>query len=178
MCCPGCQAVASVILGHGLGKYYRIRDAAPEPVSLTTDTEDLNSYDDPAIQRSFVRSAGNASEALLLLDGVRCSACVWLIEQVIGRMAGVLSANVNYATHRALVRWDPKRARLSDILKAVKTIGYSAHPYDPRRIDLVLRVEKRRSLGRLFVASLGMMQVMMYAVPMYLADAGDMSWDI
>lgn len=178
VCCPGCRAVASSILGQGLGDYYRIRDAAAETVSQRADTDDWSSYDDPNLQQGFVRRVGDNKEVVLLLEGIRCSACVWLNEQVIGRMTGVLSANVNYATHRAQIRWNPQILQLSAILKSIKAIGYSAHPYDARRVDLVRRVEQRRSLGRLFVAGLSMMQVMMYAVPVYLSDAGDMSWDI
>ena len=40
------------------------------------------------------------------------------------------------------------------------------------------RIERRNALWRLFVAGFGMMQVMMYAVPVYLAGEGDMSADI
>lgn len=178
VCCPGCQAVASAILGQGLGDYYRLRDEAAETALPRTQAEDLTAYDDPVIQQSFVRNVEHTCEALLLLEGIRCSACVWLNEQVLGRLPGVLSANVNYATHRAQIRWDPKTVRLSTILKAIGAIGYSAYPYDPRRVDIFQRAEQRRSLGRLFVAGLSMMQVMMYAVPVYLADTGEMSWDI
>lgn len=138
----------------------------------------LEIYDNPEIQASFVRPLGEICEAVLLLEGIRCGACVWLNEQVLSRIPGVISANVNYATRRAQLRWDPKRVRLSTIMEAIQAIGYRARPYDARRVDLVHRDEQRQALGRLFVAGFGMMQVMMYAVPVYLADTGDMSWDI
>ena len=178
VCCAGCQAVASAILGQGLGDYYRLRDAAAQTVLQQASIEDLRCYDDPRIQEGFVRRVGDASEALLVLEGIRCSACMWLNEQVISRIPGVLSANINFATHRAQIRWDPEKVRFSAILEAILTVGYRAHPYDPRRVDLVRRDEQRQALGRLFVAGFGMMQVMMYAIPMYLADTGDLSWDI
>ncbi len=178
MCCAGCQAIASAILGQGLGDYYRLRESAAEPVLDGAPGADLGIYDDSEVQKSFVRSSAGASEALLLLEGIRCAACVWVNEQVLTRIPGVLAAEVNYATHRAKVCWDPARVRLSAIMGAIRAVGYRAHPYDPRRVDLVNREEQRRMLWRLFVAGFGMMQVMMYAVPGYLAGAGDMSWDI
>jgi P-type Cu2+ transporter len=109
---------------------------------------------------------------------VRCSACAWLNERALGHVPGVLSATVNYASHRATVRWDPARARLSAILGAVAAIGYSARPWDPRRAGAALARERRGLLWRLFVAGFGAMQVMMYAFPAYLAGDGEMSADI
>jgi P-type Cu2+ transporter len=134
------------------------------------------------VQESFVRRISDedagAREATLLIEGVRCSACAWLNERALGRVPGVLSATVNYASHRATVRWDPGRARLSQILRAVAAIGYSARPWDPRRAGAALARERRELLWRIFVAGFGAMQVMMYAFPAYLAGDGDMSADI
>ena len=76
------------------------------------------------------------------------------------------------------MRWDETRIRLSDILSAIAAIGYQAHPYDAARNEAVARKERRDALWRLFVAGFGMMQVMMYAVPVYLAGEGEMTPDI
>jgi Cu2+-exporting ATPase len=176
MCCAGCEAVASAILGRGLSDYYRLRESAcgaPQPGS-----DDWGLYDDPLVQRAFVRRDGDRSEALLLLEGLRCPACAWLNEQVISGQPGVLGVSVNAATHVATVSWDSARARLSDLLRAVQEIGYRASPFDPSRASALQRAERRGALARIAVAGLGAMQVMMYAVPAYLAGVGEMSADI
>jgi Cu2+-exporting ATPase len=176
MCCAGCEAVASAISLRGLSDYYRLRQSAasaPQP-----DSDDLKLYDDPAVQRGFVRRDGNTCEALLLLEGIRCPACAWLNEQAIAGQAGVIGVSVNTATHVATVRWDSARARLSDVLRTVREIGYRASPFDPSRARMVRRAERRSALARIAVAGLGAMQVMMYAVPAYLAGEGEMSGDI
>jgi Cu2+-exporting ATPase len=176
-CCPGCEAIARAIVGQGLADYYRLRAAPPGERPAAADS--FEAYDQPAVQQSFVRSAPDGTrEASLALDGIRCSACVWLNEQTLRRLPGVASAVVNYATRRAVVRWDPARIALSDILSAVARIGYRAFPYEPRRLDAMHRGERRNALWRLFVAGFGMMQVMMYAVPAYLAGDGTMAEDI
>ena len=176
-CCAGCEAVASAIVGQGLGDYYRFREA---PTGRRPDADPrFDGYDDPAFQASFVRDAlGGTREAALILEGIRCSACVWLNEQTLRKLPGVAAASVNYATRRALVRWTPGATRLSEILSAVARIGYRASPYDERRLDAIHRSERRRALWRLFVAGFGMMQVMMYAVPAYIAGEGTMSADL
>jgi Cu2+-exporting ATPase len=176
MCCAGCEAVASAILGRGLGDYYRLRESVCSTPQAGSD--ELELYDDPAVQRSFVRRNGDRSEALLLLEGLRCPACAWLNEQVISAQPGVLGVSVNYATHVATVSWDSARARLSDLLRAVQEIGYRASPFDASRASALQRAERRSALARIVVAGLGAMQVMMYAVPAYLAGDGEMSADI
>ncbi|MBK1680029.1 heavy metal translocating P-type ATPase [Rhodocyclus tenuis] len=181
MCCIGCQAVAQSIVDNGLADYYRHRDALPESPreALPAVLADLRLYDNADFQKSFVRTLGaDEREAALLLEGITCSACIWLNEQHLSRLPGVLAADINYATRRARVRWDERRIRLSDILAAVAAIGYRAYPYDPARSEALAKEERRSALWRVFVAGFGMMQVMMYAVPVYFADAGDMSADI
>jgi len=140
--------------------------------------EDLELYDDPEIQRGFVRGGTKGAEAVLLLEGLRCAGCALRNEETLARLPGVLGVEVNFATHRANLRWDPSRIRLSEILAAVRTIGYRAYPHDPARVDALDRGARRDALGRLFVAGFGMMQVMMYALPAYIAGEGEMSADI
>ena len=181
MCCAGCQAVAQAIVDNGLDDYYRHRDALPESPreALPAVLGDLALYDHPDVQQSFVRPLSeHEREASLILEGITCAACVWLNEQHLTRQAGVTAVEINYATRRARVRWDERRIRLSGILAAVAAIGYHAYPYDAARSEEIAQRERRSALWRLFVAGFGMMQVMMYAVPVYLAEEGTMSADI
>ncbi len=178
MCCAGCEAVAGAILGQGFGGYYRLRDGASGEIPSALPAEDLALYDDPALQAGFVCDTGAAREALLVFEGIRCVACSWLIEQALNRVPGVLGAEVNHASHRASVRWDPARARLSDIMAAAGKVGYRAFPYNAARMESTRRNERRSARWRLFVAGFGMMQVMMYALPVYLAGDGEMNGDI
>jgi Cu2+-exporting ATPase len=87
----------------------------------------------------------------------------------------VTAVDINYATRRARVRWDERRIKLSDILAAIAAIGYRAYPYDTAKSEELARKERRSALWRVFVAGFGMMQVMMYAVPVYLAGDGEMT---
>lgn len=180
-CCRGCQAVAQTIADNGLGAYYRNRTAAP-PSARGADLvpAELAVYDLPEVQRGFV--SGDAAdddlrEAALLIDGVTCAACVWLIEQRLSRLPGVNNALLNYASRRARVSWDARKTSLSKILGAVAALGYEAHPYDRRRAEERMHRERSVLLWRLFIAGFGMMQVMMYAFPVYVAE-GAMTADI
>jgi Cu2+-exporting ATPase len=117
------------------------------------------------------------SQSTLDIEGMTCASCVGRVQKALTRVDGVVEASVNFSTQRAHVRWDEDRLGLSEIMGAIQAIGYGAEPYDPRRSANRRRQASRASLWRLFVAGFGMMQVMMYAVPAYMA-AGDMSSDI
>ncbi len=180
MCCIGCEAVARSIVDTGLGDYYRHRDAMPEPQkeALPVELRELGLFDHPDFQRSFVQPVGeHEREAALILEGITCAACVWLNEQHVARQPGVSLIEVNYATRRARVRWDETRTKLSEILAAIQSIGYRAYPYDAERSEQIAQRERRSMLWRVFVAGFGMMQVMMYAYPAYIAGEGDLSPD-
>jgi P-type Cu2+ transporter len=177
-CCRGCQAVAQTIIDSGQGAYYTHRTVLPaSPQQAEAELAQLGLYDLPEIQESFVRTeTENIREAALILENIVCAACIWLNERHIAGLPGVLSVEINYATRRARVRWDNSRIQLSAILKAVSDIGYIAHPFDPGRYDDIYKRERNTAIKRLAIAGLGMMQVMMYALPTYTAT--DMSADI
>ncbi len=83
-------------------------------------------------------TAAQCLETTLLLDGLRCGACVWLIERSLGALPGVTAASVNFATERAVVRWDPARTRLSELLSRIAAVGYRAMPFDAQRREAQL----------------------------------------
>ena len=168
--------MARTIVAAGFEKYYEARSAAGVRPEALPPAE---LYDDPAAQREFVaaRTEG-VREATLILDRIRCAACLWLNEHALRQAPGVLRADVNFTTQRAQVAWDPRVTKLSSILEAIRAVGYDAYPFDPRRGDALARGERRRALWRLFVAGFGAMQVMMYAWPAYIdAGAGTLSTD-
>ncbi len=169
MCCPGCAAVAQAILDSGLGDYYRTRTEFGATADLVPPQ--LALYDsDPALAQG--------GDAVFSVEGLRCAACVWLIERRLARVPGVLAANMNVATERLSVAWNGAQCKPSDILGALKGIGYSAYPYHAARHDAARERTRKTLFRQLFVAGLAMMQVMMYAFPAYIADDGTLDADM
>ncbi len=170
VCCLGCHAVASTIVGAGLDSFYVYR---PQPAGRPEDpaAADPNryaAYDEPRVQRDFVyRSADGDCETSLLVEGLYCAACGWLIERGLGKVDGVESVRVNPATGRALLRWSPDRIRLSSLMAHMGRLGYTPHPVLPEVADSRAMRERRGAMRRLIVAGLGMMQAMMFAVALY-----------
>ena len=180
MCCRGCQAVAQAIVDAGMSAYYAQRTAMPEGAALVPPALDaLAVYDNPALQANFLEAPSDdeVREVHLMLEGITCAACLWLNERHLAAQPGVLAVEVNFSTQRARIRWDSRLTRLSKLLLAVAEIGYRAHPFDARERDALMQRERRVALWRWLVAGLSSMQVMMYAVPVYLARDGDMAAD-
>ena len=178
MCCPGCEAAAQAIVDMGLEDYYRTRSAFASTVDRQALLPpELLLYDLPEAQQQFDLDADSA-EATLTVEGIRCAACVWLIERRLARVPGVLAVNLNVATERLYVRWNKASCKPSTILQAVRDIGYAAYPYDAERHEAQLRRAGKTLFRQMFVAGLSMMQVMMYAIPAYIADDGTLDADM
>jgi copper chaperone CopZ len=133
-CCLGCEAVAQTIIDSGNADYYRLRTDLPKtPEAALEELKNLQLYDLPEVQNSFVKSEGDTREASLILEGIVCAACVWLNERHLHQLPGVLAADINFSTRRARVRWDDSRIHLSDILKSISRHRLSRLPlrYQP-----------------------------------------------
>jgi len=175
MCCLGCKSVAEAIVDGGLTNFYEHRTKnSSKPTDLIP--AELQVFDNEKLQRRFVQFVDeNIREASLILEGIVCAACVWLNERHIKSLDGVLDFRVNYSTHRASLKWDNNKINLSDVLKAITDIGYNAHPFDSNRLESINKKEKSAALRRIALAGVGMMQVMMPAIAIYLGESSDMS---
>jgi P-type Cu2+ transporter len=180
MCCEGCRAVAELIAGAGLSDYYTYRQQPGNKPEVSVDRWQSYAADD--IASAFVDRQNEVSSVVLLIGGLRCAACNWLIERHLRAMPGVLSVQVNAVTQRARIRWQSDEVNLTDILRGVAQLGYQPQPLNRQRTSDVIeaqeQLEQRAMLKRLGVAALGMMQVMMYVLPLYVRDQTHMDNDV
>ena len=171
VCCPGCKAVAELIRDTGMTRYYELRDQPDPGVGRPPEVAaEWVVFDSPDMLDAFTERDGNMLEATIYVGGMYCSACSWLIETTMGKQPGTASAEVNPITHRLRLRFPEADARLSDHLATLASLGYQPQPLSPESTTRPEVAEQRTALKRLLVASLGMMQVMMFAVGLYAMD--------
>jgi P-type Cu2+ transporter len=173
MCCPGCRAVASLIAANGLESFYRQRTAYSErPQYAVVDTADqFRVYDDPRLSATFSSTdTQGLVHASLLLGGMTCAACTWLVEQSMGAVRGVTQALVNLQQARLDIQFDPDQCQLSDIFSRLDRLGYRPRPFKTSAARQQSTAEYRTDLRRLAVAGLGMMQVGMFAIALHAGD--------
>ena len=176
LCCVGCEAVTRTIIEAGLEAYYRNRTSTAQAPSADRTIDAL--FDLAALQPTYVSSPDATTlKADLFIDGITCTACVWLAESALLRVPGVTSASVNQITHRASVTWVTGATSLRTLLTALAGVGLGAQPASATARFDARRRKRRRALIELGVALLGMMQVMMFTAPLYFAAVDDVSFE-
>jgi len=177
-CCKGCQGIFHLLRSEGLDSFYdKLGKNHLEPPKEVGD--DLHKFDLEGFRKKYVveRSDG-LNEIYLIIEGIHCSACVWLNEKVLHQTAGVIEATINYTTNKAHVVWDPEEIKLSKIIEKIRSIGYNAYPYDPKLQEEHANRARRDYYSRLLVAIFATMNIMWIAVAQYTGMFTGMRSDI
>ncbi len=173
-CCLGCQSVCKVLHDAGLEGFYQ---RTPEGTLLAPPPElprDLAFYDLDEVQGEYVAGLGEQREIDLLVEGIHCAACVWLIERTLSSTPGVNDVNVNLSGRRLHLRWDNRLIPLSKILGRLGSIGYAAVPFDPEAAEGALKRQNRAFLFRIAFAAFAMMNLLWVSIALYTgADDGE-----
>lgn len=161
-CCRGCRGAFLLICGAGLDAFYLRRErAAP---TVTEDASLRFSNDDLA---PFVLPEVDCCRLDILIGGISCASCVWLLERVIGRHAGVVSASLTYSAAMASVRFDPALTTPADIFDDIARLGYLPRPYSPQLSEHEARRERTDLLLRFGTGMFLTMQLMAYSLALY-----------
>ncbi len=155
--------------------------AQPTSTSLESDQRAWIALDDPAEWSGFSQALDNEQqdwESRLAIEGMHCAACAFNVERALKAVQGVSSAEVNATSGRARIVWSAAHTKPSDWLGAVSKAGYRALPAADAFAQDSRRKNQRLMLWRWLVAGFCMMQVMMYAYPAYVANAGEMTPDM
>jgi len=159
-CCPGCRAIFGLLRSEGLTGFYRRRQGwtpgPPEAARVPHDAFD-----------GAVRTSGGRSEADLVISGIRCASCVWLIERYLGGRPGIRSVRVNFATGRGRVSWDSSITGIGEVVEAIRALGYTPYPPESLPAGDDLRRETSDLLLRFGTAAFLSMQVMLFTAGLY-----------
>ncbi|HET8808194.1 MAG TPA: heavy metal translocating P-type ATPase [Methylophaga sp.] len=170
-CCHGCRSVCETIFSAGLQSFYQ---KTPSGETLGPPPEvpaELEAYDLPDVQQDYVTANGSQRSIHLLVEGIHCAACVWLIEKVLHKQAGVLAADVNLTGKRLRLRWDESQVKLSRLIHLLAEIGYSAVPFDPDTAEGALARRHRDLIYRMAFAGFCMMNIMWVSIALYAGAA-------
>jgi len=166
-CCKGCQGVYHLIHERDLDSYYsKIGNkelAPPKDSILNSET-----FDGEAFQKQYVTQNRNGlSEISLIIEGIHCSACVWLNEQILYETDGIIEANINFSTNRAKITFDSKIIKLSKIVDTIRAIGYDAVPFEVTEKKKRLDKERKDYYIRLSVGIFSVMNIMWISIALY-----------
>jgi Cu2+-exporting ATPase len=157
----------------------------PADPSGDTPASRLAVFDDPEEWAIFSQSCDKPAvaatglwESQVIVQGMHCAACSLTLEQALLGVRGVVAAQVSAASKRASVVWSAALTRPSQWMAVPQALGYRLLPASDAFAPDHGRKEARLALWRWLVAGFCMMQVMMYAVPAYVAGPGEITPDI
>ncbi len=177
-CCGGCQGVFHILNEAGLENFY---DKSGN-TTLTPPAEiyeDSSSFDTESFNDRFVKvNSDGFSEVSLIIEGIHCSACVWLNEKALHKMDGVIEANINFTNNKATIVWAGDVIKLSHIIDMIRSIGYNAFAYDASIQEIHANKERKAYYLKMSVAIFGSMNIMWIAVAQYAGYFSGITQDI
>ncbi len=166
-CCAGCRSVYEIVNAAGLAGYYQYREESPAAPARAKSARKYQELDEPAFRAQHCRSEPSGDQSVeLLLEGVHCSACLWLVERVGRVVPGVSSARLDLSRNVVTLSWDDERTRLSLIAQGLESLGYPAHPLGGSQA-VAARTKDRELLLRLGIAGAAAGNVMLMAFALY-----------
>jgi Cu+-exporting ATPase len=128
---------------------------------------ELGRFDLDSFVDKYVTKDGDTHKISLIIEGIHCSACIWLNEKILHRTDGIIEANINYTTHKAVITYDSTKIKLSSIIEKIRSIGYNAYPYDPKLQEERASKTRKDYYIKMMVAIFASMNIMMLAVAKY-----------
>ncbi|NKQ41225.1 MAG: heavy metal translocating P-type ATPase [Sulfurovum sp.] len=166
-CCKGCEGVYHLLKDEGLDSFYEKlgKQTLNPPVTLK---DDLNRFDLEGFKNKYIKiTEDGLNQVSLIIEGIHCSACVWLNEKVLHRTDGIIEASINYSNNKAKIIWDDDEIKLSHIIAKIRSIGYNAYPYDPSLQEEQSIKERNEYYTRILLAVFASMNIMWLAIAQY-----------
>ena len=170
-CCRGCAGAFELIKTLGLGRYYERRAQAgivkgvqPEEAPVAADPSAWVTTDAKGICRLS-----------LMVEGLQCGACVWLIEQSLLREPGVAQARVSLSTRRLTLAWRQGEADPVKLIDRVQHLGYRLVPFDPCLLQSADDAESKALLRAMAIAGFAAGNIMLFSVSVWAGHAEGMA---
>jgi Cu2+-exporting ATPase len=129
-----------------------------------------NKPDAPAPEQDVTRFVVNEKDGghvlHMMVEGMRCASCAFLIEDTLNKEAEV-AARVNLTTRRLSLRWRGDAVRANMLLKKVSAIGYKLMPFDAAQIEDADSREEKFLLRCLAVAGFASGNIMMLSIGLW-----------
>ncbi|MBB6716461.1 heavy metal translocating P-type ATPase [Clostridium gasigenes] len=100
---------------------------ATEKLSINFDETRVSVEDiQIAVEKAGYKAINDASNKTMKIEGMTCASCAKAVERATRKIDGVTEANVNYATEKLIINYEPSKVKVIDIKKAIEKAGYKA----------------------------------------------------
>jgi len=127
-----------------------------------------------AVEVGAAVAEGRLARVELALLGANCPTCVTNIESFVEELPGIALVEVNYASERLRVSFDPQRVSLAEIRQVVESSGYRVREREApgseaeENAEAIARQAEIRDLSRRVL--LGALLTLPVAIPLMLQD--------
>jgi len=165
-CCLGCENAYKIIAKMGLKSYYDVREINQDTLNLKpedkVDVSDINEF--------LTQEDDNKYSISLLVQGLHCGACVWLIENILKKQPNVVISRINLSKKTLFLRWQGEASYGNYLIGLINKIGYKLFPYD---VEILNNEEKKYNdtiLKALAVAGFGAGNIMLFSLSLWFSD--------
>ncbi len=134
----------------------------------------ISSESDPKTTKiKDMETSGDILNLYLLIYGMWCPACAWVIDEALKKNKGIVNSICNFSTDRLLCEYDPILTSPSQVMDAISSLGYKAFlPGDSDQTK-----ESKREFIRFSISSFLTINVMMLSFALYSGFFTDLSYD-
>jgi Cu2+-exporting ATPase len=168
-CCLGCEAAYGIINKLGFGSYYNLREINQKERKIKPEiSEEID------ISEFVLKNSDDSFSVSLIIQGLHCAACVWLIESILKKQKNVLSARINLSRKTLFLKWQGDAKAGNELAHLISEIGYKLLPFD----EAILKSEEKKYgdgiLRALAVAGFGVGNIMLFSFSLWFTDSADM----
>jgi len=128
-CCAGCEAVWLMLHECGLEKYYAMQTAEGSSPNRPHRNSSQAYLDHAEFQSRHVQTLDDDRlRAELRLDGLKCGACLWLLEALPRLERGLMNSRVDLGRSVIALEWVSAQTSLSKIAQRIAALGYQVRP--------------------------------------------------
>lgn len=162
-CCLGCEQAFYIINHNGFENYYKSRILNPLEAKLKPDS-DINFNPQELVTFDEISKIYQLD---LMIHGLHCGACVWLIENLLKKQNHIKQARINLTQKTIRICWQGTIADAHKIIKLVLDLGYKLFPIDHEIIHDFETRFNNKIFKALAVAGFGAGNIMLFSFALW-----------
>jgi len=171
MSCASCSQTIENILKKTSGVIDVNVNLATEKAYVTFDVKKISEKEIiELINSTGYKASLETEKTIIKIGGMTCASCSQTIENTLKNTEGVIEANVNLASEKATVKYDPKKIKYETLTKVIEATGYQAIRKDEviGKYDKAVKEEQRKfekAKKRMMIAWAITIPLMIWMIP-------------
>jgi P-type Cu2+ transporter len=160
-CCSGCEIAFNIINKLGFSNYYKQRITDSSIRKIKPDEDDAIDISE------FITTSNNLNSVSLIIQGLHCAACVWLIENILKKQENVSKARINLSKKTLFLEFSGDKKSGNELISLIQKIGYKLLPFDS---EIIAKAEKKYDdsiLKSLAIAAFGAGNIMLFSIVLW-----------